>query len=167
MYMQELEFVTIIVTWPKWCDLSTCNTTQNAFISGTQYVSGSVYHGSQKPQLGLSSSELDIVDARLIVAARTATLHFTAPGRSKFVAFHAGAALTLRAMNLDFFNTTSTDRLKKTKECLEITMHDHFVRLMHMVLCDGICEQDAQRKYKALEDLANVCLGISSIRFAI
>ena len=86
---------------------------------------------------------------------------------SKFADFHAGAIAVLQRMAVQTGSGRLVRRMAIVGRTMEIGLHDHFVRLLHMVLHQGMTKTEAQRAFRDVHDLVDGSLTVRRMRLAV
>ncbi|KAH4050511.1 hypothetical protein HBH49_133440 [Parastagonospora nodorum] len=78
-----------------------------------------------------------------------------------------------RSRSFELHNSSSTGsgrlvrRMAIVGRTMEIGLHDHFVRLLHMVLHQGMTKTEAQRAFRDVHDLVDGSLTVRRMRLAV
>lgn len=96
-----------------------------------------------------------------------AHMDFATPATSKLADFHAGTMAMLRRMAVQTRSARLVRRMDIIRRTMEIGVHDHSIRLLHIVLQQGMTETEAQQALQDVHDLVDGSLTMGRMRFAV
>jgi hypothetical protein len=155
------------IRYEPWPNLSVIRAGQHVFDAGIDYVHNYIVRILKNPDARFTSIQITTVEKCVDRARNRAHLDFATPAVSKFADFHAGAVAMLRRMAVQTGSAQLVRRMDIIRRTMEIGVHDHFVRLLHMVLQQGMTETEAQRALQAAHDLVDGSLTIGKMRFVM
>ncbi|KAH5994272.1 hypothetical protein HBI84_145590 [Parastagonospora nodorum] len=145
-------FLTGMIRCEPWPDLSAINAGQDVFGTGIEYVYNDI--GAKVRRQSCRSRSFELHNS-------------TTPAVSKFADFHAGAIAVLQRMAVQTGSGRLVRRMAIVGRTMEIGLHDHFVRLLHMVLHQGMTKTEAQRAFRDVHDLVDGSLTVRRMRLAV
>jgi len=150
-----------------WPELSGIRAGQNVFDTGILYIYLDIANIVKDPNAPFTPVQVTKVLRRMNLSKDLAHMDFAAPAVSRFADFHAGAIAMLRRMAVQTGSARLVRRMEIVRRMMEIGVHDHFIRLLHMVLQQGMTETEAQRALQAAHDLVDGSLTMGKMRFAV
>lgn len=151
----------VVLHWGPWNTLDYyCVTSRAAASQGIDYVYERLLDALQQPSFALTSAE-EATDEQRIDGAETLARHLVflsnRESPSGIECFYIGALEMLRSLNVTFGSVRLTWRMDELRRCLEMSLHDEYVHLMHSVKKQGSTEREA------LVPTANMALDVRTI----
>jgi len=151
----EPDIIKTALYWVSWPMLCSGGTPNKVALQGIIYVGQLFQEVMRQPFFTASPADVDAVDQQLLQAGARALRNAVLPNEDQFSrieCFHIGAIGVLNEVKLSFRgNARLTKRLAEVKKCMEIGIHDEYVRLMDLVLKHGMSECVAQQTLAQLE----------------